>query len=378
MTKKQLEINVTKPFLPDLEEFLPYLKEIWESRCLSNGGVMHQKLGVALEQYLGVEKVSLVSSGTMGLLLGLKALEVTGEVITTPYTFIATTNSIRWAGAVPCFVDIDPITLNIDPNRIEAAITSETSAILAVHCYGNPCDVEAIQKIAEKHKLKVIYDAAHYFKPHIYGESLLNYGDLSVLSFHATKAFHTFEGGAVVSVDRGLCEKIDALKNFGFVDGVMDGEPGINGKLNEFQSALGLLQLNYIDQSLQALEKIDSIYRLALAKIPGISFLKTQNSIENNSYFPIFIGKDYPLSRNELYAYLKSAGVNTKLYFYPLASSHPIYRSLPSADPLNLPIANQLGESVICLPIYPDLTFEDQWEIIRLVQGQSVGHIDNL
>ena len=371
---KKLRVNVTQPFLPDLVEFLPYLEEIWESKSLSNGGAMHQKLGLALEKYLGVQRVSLVSSGTMGLMLALRALEITGEVITTPYTFIATTNAIWWAGAKPCFVDIVPNTLNIDPSKIESAITSKTSAILAVHCYGNPCDVEVIDSIAQKYKLKVIYDAAHFFSPGNSGESVLKHGDLSVLSFHATKVFSTFEGGAIISKDVNLYEKIERLKNFGFGDGAKMMDIGINGKLNEFQSALGLLQLKYVDQSLRALEKIDSIYRQSLELIPGISCLgKSKRLSPYSSYFPIFINSDYPLSRDELYEYLKAAGINTRPYFYPLTSSHPTYTSLPSAASINLPVAHHASKSVLCLPMYPDLQNEAQLAIIELIQSQSLG-----
>jgi dTDP-4-amino-4,6-dideoxygalactose transaminase len=371
---KKLRVNVTQPFLPDLVEFLPYLEQIWESKNLTNGGAMHQRLESELEKYLGVERASLVSSGTMGLMLALKALEVDGEVITTPYTFIATTNAICWAGAKPCFVDVDPNTLNIDPSKIESAITSKTSAILAVHSYGNPCDVEMIHTIAQKYKLKVIYDAAHFFNPDIFGDSVLKHGDLSVLSFHATKVFNTFEGGAIISSNPSLYAKINRLKNFGFGDGASMIEIGINGKLNEFQSALGLLQLKYVERSLQALEKIDNIYRQSLELIPGISCLgKAKRLSHSSSYFPIFINSDYPLSRDELCEYLKSAGINTRAYFYPLTSSHPFYASLPSAAPVNLPVANRLSKSVLCLPMYPDLQNDAQLAIIELIQSQSLG-----
>jgi len=370
---KKLRVNVTQPFLPDLVEFLPYLEQIWESKNLTNGSAMHQKLESELEKYLGVEKISLVSSGTMGLMLALKALEADGEVITTPYTFIATTNAIWWAGAKPCFVDVDPNTLNIDPSKIESAITSKTSAILAVHCYGNPCDVEMIHSIAQKYNLKVIYDAAHFFNPDISGASVLKHGDLSVLSFHATKVFNTFEGGAIISSSPSLYAKINRLKNFGFNDGASMAEIGINGKLNEFQSALGLLQLKYVDQSLQALEKIDYIYRQSLELVPGISCLgKAKRLSQSSSYFPIFINNEYPLSRDELYEFLKAVGINTRPYFYPLTSTHPAYASLPSATSINLPVAHHASKSILCLPMYPDLQNDTQLAIIELIQSQSL------
>lgn len=359
--------------MPDLDEFLPYLEKIWESKNLTNGGVMNGQLNIALRKYLGVEQISLVSSGTMGLMLALKALEITGEVITTPYTFAATTNAISWAGAKPCFVDIDPITLNLNPSCIERSITSNTSAILAVHCYGNPCDVEGIDLIAKKYGLKVIYDAAHFFHPDVPKDGPLHYGDLSVLSFHATKVFNTFEGGAVVSRDPNIYQKIERLKNFGLSPHGQMIDLGINGKLNEFQSALGLLQLKYVDESLEALDKIDAMYRQSLFAIPGISCLGAENRLSKfSSYFPIFIGKEYPLTRDELQKYLEAEGVFSRAYFYPLTSAHPSYVSLPSTNINNLPVANRVSDSVICLPMYRDLQPEDQLAIIKLIKQASV------
>lgn len=370
---KKFNINVTKPFLPNLDEFLPFLESIWNSKILTNNGDMHQELEFALKKYLGVENLSLVSSGTMGLILALKALNITGEVITTPYTYIATTNSILWAGAKPCFVDIEPHTLNINPFKIEAAVTSKTTAILAVHCYGNPCEMQTIESIARKFNLKVIYDAAHFFYPNSSDCGVLNHGDMSVLSFHATKIFNTFEGGAVISRDANLCEKINRLKNFGLDSNGIVIEPGINGKLNEFQAALGLLQLRYIDTSIQSIGKIDEFYRLSLEHIQGISCLgKSKRISPFTSYFPIFIGEEFPLSRDELYEYMKAAGALTRKYFYPLTSSHPCFMYYPSAAVNNLPVANSISKSVICLPMYPDLSMDDQRSIINLIQTASI------
>ncbi|WP_068607970.1 DegT/DnrJ/EryC1/StrS family aminotransferase, partial [Pseudomonas sp. BIOMIG1N] len=299
-------IFVTQPYLPALEEFVPYLQQIWDNKILTNGGQMHQQLEAELCEHLGVEYISLFNNGTIALLTALQAMRVSGEVITTPYSFVATAHSLLWNGIKPVFVDIDPQTLNIDPSKIEAAITPQTTAILPVHCYGNICDVDAIQKIADNYNLRVIYDAAHAFGVEDSRGSILRHGDLSVLSFHATKVFNTFEGGAIICPDAKTKKRIDQLKNFGFVDEVTVVAPGINGKMAEINAAFGLLQLKHVDEAMQARQKIDSTYRELLKNIKGIRLLEgTGQTVSNYSYFPILIEPDYPLSRDELYQKLK-------------------------------------------------------------------------
>jgi dTDP-4-amino-4,6-dideoxygalactose transaminase len=363
-------IYVTQPDLPPLEEFIPYLEQIWKNKVLTNGGPFHQQLEKALCEYLGVEYISLFTNGTIALVTALQALGINGEVITTPYSFVATSHSLLWNGIKPVFVDIDPNTLNIDPAKIEAAITPQTTAIMAVHCYGHPCDVDAIQKIADKYNLKVIYDAAHAFGVECHCGSLLNHGDLSVLSFHATKVFNTFEGGAIVCKDAETKLRIDQLKNFGFVDEVTVVAPGINGKMSEFNSALGLLQLKTLDAAIQKREAIDSTYRSALANINGICCLGDAGETKANfSYFPILVENGYPLSRDELYQKLKNQGIYARRYFYPLISDFPMYRELNSAKYDNLPVASAVAQRVLCLPIYPALNPEDQQRIIESIRG---------
>jgi len=357
---KKNRINVTQPFLPPLEEFIPYLEKIWENKWLTNNGPFHQELEKTMAEYLGVEHLALFTNGTIALVTALQALRITGEVITTPFSFVATTHALNWNNISPVFVDIDPVTCNLDPDKIEAAITPQTTAILPVHCYGNPCDVERIETIADTYGLKVIYDAAHAFGVKYKGASLLNYGDLSVLSFHATKVFNTFEGGAIVCPDAKTKQRIDYLKNFGFADEVTVMAPGINGKMNELQASFGLLQLKYIDEVIEKRRKIDAAYRSSLADIYGISCLEEPDAtVKNYSYFPIMVGGDYPLSRDDLYQNLKDNEVFARRYFYPLISDMPMYRGLPSASAINLQVAEKLAEQVICLPIYPDMDKAD-------------------
>jgi len=362
-------IYVTQPFLPPLEEFIPYLEEIWESKWLTNAGPFHQKLEAVLAEYLGVEHLALFANGTIALVTALQALRITGEVITTPFSFVATAHSLLWNNIKPVFVDIDPITLNLNPDRIEDAITPQTSAILPVHCYGTPCDVVKIQRIADIYGLKVIYDAAHAFGVRYKGTSLLSHGDLSVLSFHATKVFNTFEGGAIVCPDAKTKQRIDYLKNFGFADEVTIMAPGINGKMNEVQAAFGLLQLKYIENAVARRRAIETRYRESLTGVKGITCLPLPADTEVNcSYFPVLVDSNYPLSRDALYQLLRDNGIFPRRYFYPLISDMPMYRGLPSAAAENLPVAKQVSKQVLCLPIYPDLSSEAQNKVIDLVR----------
>jgi dTDP-4-amino-4,6-dideoxygalactose transaminase len=318
--------------------------------------------------------LALVTNATIGLITALQALRVTGEVITTPYSFVATAHSLLWNGIRPVFVDIDEQTLNIDPKKIEAAITPQTTAILAVHCYGNPCDVDAIQRIGDLYNLKVIYDAAHAFGVNCHCGSVLTHGDLSVLSFHATKVFNTFEGGAIVCPDEKTKTRIDQLKNFGFVDETTVVAPGINGKMQEFSAALGLLQLKHVDTAIARREQIDARYRVGLKQVTGVVPLDPQRAVKrNHSYFPVLVKREFPLSRDELYDALKRQGIFSRRYFFPLISDFPMYRSLPSAQRSNLPIASEIAQQIICLPIYPDLQDEQVDRIVAAIVelGQS-------
>lgn len=371
-------IYVTQPSLPPLEEFLPYLQKIWDSRILTNSGPFHQEFEKALCDHLGVQHASLFTNGTIALVTALQALRVTGEVITTPYSFVATSHALTWNGIRPIFVDIDPLTLNIDPEKIEAAITPQTTAILAVHCYGHPADTEAIQRIADVYNLKVIYDAAHAFGVQDAGGSVLRHGDLSVLSFHATKTFSTFEGGAIVSPDAKTKRRIDHLKNFGFVDETTVVAPGINGKMSEFNAALGLLQLRYVEQAISRRGAIDRLYRELLADLPGIRCVGDSGElVRNHGYFPILVEADYPLSRDALYDTLKAAGFHARRYFYPLISDFPMYRGLPSASRDRLPVAASVAERVLCLPIYPaleDQTVRDIVAVLARAVQTKAGH----
>ncbi len=362
---------VTQPCLPPLEEFIPYLEKIWCSKILTNGGPFHQQLEKALCEYLGVEHVALFTNGTIALVTALQALRITGEVITTPYSFVATSHSLLWNGIKPVFADIDPNTLNIDPRSVEAAITPQTTAIMPVHCYGHPCDVDAIQKIADNYNLKVIYDAAHAFGVEDSDGSVLNHGDLSVLSFHATKVFNTFEGGAIVCPNAKTKVRIDRLKNFGHVGEVTVVAPGINGKMNEFSAALGLLQLKYIDHALARRKEIDAAYRERLKGVKGIHCLNDAGEkVANYAYFPILVQADYPIRRDELCQNLKGIGIHPRRYFYPLISDFPMYRGLPSANKGNLPVATVAAQQVLCLPIYPDLEMSVVDVITRFIAGQ--------
>jgi len=349
-------IYVTQPDLPPLDDFIPMLEQIWDSRILTNGGPFHQQLEDALCEYLGVPYISLFANGTIALVTAIRALGITGEVITTPYSFVATAHALLWNDLTPVFVDIEPTTLNLDPAKIEAAITPQTTAILPVHCYGNPCDVEAIEDIAERHNLKVIYDAAHAFGVECHCGSILNHGDLSVLSFHATKVFNTLEGGAIVCHDADTKRYIDQLKNFGFTSETTVVQTGINGKMNEFNAAFGLLQLQHIDTAIKQRKAIDSAYREALKDILGIRCYNPPDSMRSNySYFPIFVEDDYPLTRDQLYDKLKANGINGRRYFYPLITEFPMYRSIEGAASADLPAAKGAAERVICLPIYSSL-----------------------
>jgi dTDP-4-amino-4,6-dideoxygalactose transaminase len=363
-------IYVTQPYLPPLEEFIPYLEKIWENKILTNAGPFHQQLEQELCDYLGVKHISLFTNGTIALVTALQALRVTGEVVTTPYSFVATAHSLLWNGIKPVFVDVDPSTLNLDPAKIEAAITHHTTAIMPVHCYGHTCDVEAIQKIADNYNLRVIYDAAHAFGVKDRNGSVLNHGDLSVLSFHATKVFNTFEGGAIICPDAKTKLRIDQLKNFGFVDETTVVAPGINGKMSELNAAFGLLQLKHIDRALARRKAIDVAYREQLAGIQGIHCLDDSGETESNhSYFPILVQSDYPLSRDDLYQKLKDHGILARRYFYPLISDFPMYRSMPSAQCDNLPVAANASAKVLCLPIYPNLQSQEQLRVIEILRG---------
>jgi dTDP-4-amino-4,6-dideoxy-D-glucose transaminase len=366
--KRNKPIFVTQPSLPPLDEFIPYLEKIWESKVLTNNGPFHQQLESALCEYLGVDHLALFTNGTIALVTALQALRITGEVITTPYSFAATAHSLIWNNIKPVFVDINPSTCNIDPDQIEEAITPLTTAIMPVHCYGNPCDVERIQKIADTYGLKVIYDAAHAFGVKYKGESLLRHGDLSVLSFHATKVFNTFEGGAIVCPDAKTKKRIDYLKNFGFSDEVTVTAPGINGKMSEINAAFGLLQLKHVDNALLRRKEIESRYKKRLESLDGISVLSTPNDVVGNaSYLPIFVDPKYPLSRDELYEKLRSSGIYGRRYFYPLISDMPMYRNLPSTSEGRLSVAKTVSNGVICLPIYPSLSDGDVDDVVDFI-----------
>ena len=361
-------IYVTQPSLPPLEEFIPYLREIWDSKVLTNGGPFHQKLELALCEYLGVQHIALFTNATIALITALQALRITGEVITTPYSFVATAHSLLWNGIKPVFADIDPHTLNLDPSRIEAAITPQTTAIMPVHCYGHPCDVDAIQKIADNYNLKVIYDAAHAFGVQCHCGSVLAHGDLSVLSFHATKVFNTFEGGAIICPDAKTKARIDQLKNFGHAGEVNVVAPGINGKMSEFNAAFGLLQLKHIDEALARRKAIDLAYRERLRDVKGIHCLGDAGETRANyAYFPILVQPGYPISRDDLNQRMRDKGIFPRRYFYPLISEFPMYRGLPSAHRDNLPVASAAAQQVLCLPIYPDLPLTAVEEIAGII-----------
>lgn len=368
--KKNNPIYVTQPSLPELDEFIPYLKEIWDTKVLTNNGPFHQQLEKELAQFLDVPYISLFANGTLALVTALQALRITGEVITTPYSFVATTHSLWWNNIKPVFVDVESTYANLDPKKIEAAITPKTTALLPVHVYGNPCDVDSIQQIADTYGLKVIYDAAHCFGVKHKGVAICNFGDLSILSFHATKVFNTLEGGAIVCHDLETKKRIDYLKNFGFAGETTIMAPGINSKMNEVQAALGLVQLKYYHKNIAQRQAIVSQYRNTLSDIKGISMLPEPEQTESNyAYFPIFVtSQQYGISRDALYEKIKQHNIYGRRYFYPLVSEFDMYKSLESAKPSNLPIATQKAQEVICLPLYPTLeedTVHFICEIIR-------------
>ncbi len=369
------KIYVSQPALPPLEEFIPYLRKIWGSKILTNNGAYHQQLELELCKYLGVKFISLFCNGTMALITALKALNLKGEIITSPYSFVGTSHALLWGDLQPVFVDIEPDFYTLDPEKIEDAITPLTSAILPVHVYGNPCKVKEIQKVADKHGLKVIYDACHTFGVKADSIPLLNFGDLSVMSFHATKVFTTFEGGAIICNDEDMKRQIDRMKNFGFVNQTSVIATGINAKMNELQAAMGLLQLQKIDTAIFKRKLIAELYRKKLRLVQGIRFLDDMPDTSHcYSYFPIFVNKEkYGISRDELFEKLKTFNIYCRRYFYPLISQLPMYRDLESAQPENLPVAEKTTQEVICLPIYPDLQFEDIIRISEIVhQSKTV------
>lgn len=364
-------LYVTRPVLPSLDKLLPLLQEIWARGVVTNGGPLHERFAAALGGYLGVGTPSLFNNATIALMAALRQQQVAGEVITTPFSFVATTHAIRWVGAEPVFVDIDPRTLNLDASRIEAAITPRTSAIVPVHCYGHPCEVEAIEAVARAYGLKVIYDAAHAFGVRRQGRSLLHWGDLAVLSFHATKVFNTFEGGAVVCRDAATREALDLVRNFGIVDETTVSSVGLNGKMSEFNAAVGLLQLETVDADIALRRAVHDRYREALAGLPGLTILDSGNRDGHNfAYCPILVDAPCPFSRDALYDRLKQRGIFTRRYFYPLLSSLPMYRSLPSAAPARLPAAHWAAERVLCLPIFPALDEVAQRRVIEAIRAE--------
>lgn len=370
-------IYVTSPFLPPLEEFLPYLEEIWKSRSLTNNGRMHQEFEAELARYLGVKHLSLINNGTIALLVALKALRITGEVITTPYTFVATAHSLLWNDIDPVFVDIDPHTLNLDPSKIESAITPRTTAIMPVHCYGQPCDTQSIQRIADRYNLKVIYDAAHAFGVEDDDGTILRHGDMSVVSFHATKVFTTFEGGVIICRDENDKKRIDYLKNFGFADEVTVVSHGINGKMSEFNAALGLVQLKYFSSAMEKREAIAKRYRQGLKGIPGLEVVSRDVArVDNCAYFAILIKPGFGCRRDDLYAALKEKNIYARRYFYPLVSSFPMYRGLRSAREDNVLEASRISSQILCLPIYAELNDSDVDRVVDVIREASSGISD--
>lgn len=363
-------IPVTSPLLPDLDEFHGMLKEIWKSKWITNNGNFHKQLEKELAEYLKVPYLSLFTNGTLPLITALQALHITGEVITTPYSFVATTHALWWNGIKPVFVDIDLATGNMDPEKIEAAITPRTTAIMPVHVYGKPCNTEAIQEIADKYGLKIIYDAAHAFGVEVNGKSLLNAGDMSTLSFHATKVYNTIEGGALVMHDEKMKKRIDYLKNFGFADEITVVGPGINSKIDEIRAAYGLLNLHQVDAAIEARHRVAVKYRKELRNVEGISFFDDMAGVKHNySYFPIFVeAEKYGMTRDELYSKMKEQNVLGRRYFYPLISTFSTYRGLDSASPSNLPNAHKMANSVICLPMYHNLKESEIERVINIIR----------
>ena len=364
------QINVTSPLLPSLEEFIPYLQDIWDRKWLTNNGHYHKELEKKLCEYLKVEHLSLFTNGTLTMITALQAMQITGEVITTPYSFVATAHSIWWNGLKPVFVDVEEKTGNINPALIEQAITPATTAIMPVHVYGNPCDTQAIQELADRYGLAVIYDAAHAFGVKVNGDSILNFGDMSSLSFHATKTYNTIEGGALIVKDGRMKKHIDYLKNFGFAGEVTVVAPGINSKMDELRAAYGLLNLKLIDGAIEKRKEIAKTYRELLRNVKGLSFFEDIPGVTHNySYFPIFVDeKEYGMSRDSLYQKLKDNGILGRRYFYPLISDFPSYRDLPSSAPERLPVARKMANEVICLPIYADLELNDVERIVSVLE----------
>ena len=367
---KDKPIYVTSPLLPSLEDFTFLLKEIWESKMLTNNGNFHQKLEEELAKYLKVPYLSLFTNGTLPLITALQAMRITGEVITTPFSFVATTHSLWWNGIKPVFVDIEPETCNLDPSKIEAAITPRTTAIMPVHVYGKPCKTKEIQEIANKYGLKVIYDAAHAFGVEINGESILNFGDMATLSFHATKVYNTLEGGALVVHDEQTKKRIDYLKNFGFASETEVVAPGINSKVDEVRAAYGLLNLKQVDHAINSRRKVAIRYRDELQGVKGITFFNDIPGVRHNySYFPIFINaEEYGMTRDELYFKMKEHNVFGRRYFYPLISTFSTYRGLDSANPDNLPVATQMSNNVICLPMHHALSENEVEYILQIIK----------
>jgi dTDP-4-amino-4,6-dideoxygalactose transaminase len=366
------KITVSSPFLPPLEEFIPYLKQIWNNKILTNNGEFHKELEQKLCDYLDVKYISLLGNGMNALEIALKVLGLEGEVITTPYSFVATTNSIKNANLTPVFVDVEENTCNINANKIEEAITQRTKAILPVHTYGTPCNVFKIQEIAEKNNLKIIYDAAHAFGIKLNNKNILNFGDLSILSFHATKIFTTFEGGAIVSHTLEMKNKIDRFKNFGIIDEVSISSCGTNSKMSEVNAAFGLLQLKYIDTTMSSRIKIAKRYKELLIGIKGIRLQSNYDTAtQNGSYFPIFIEKDYWQSRDELHNKLTNKGIMARRYFYPLLSNLTVHKDVIGSNCSNLPIANALSNSVLCLPLHTNMDESDVEYITSLIANNN-------
>jgi dTDP-4-amino-4,6-dideoxygalactose transaminase len=367
-------IYVTRPYLPDLDELIPLLEEIWTTRVLTNQGPFHQRFEQELSGFFGADHVSLVCNGMLALSAAVAAAEIEGEVITTPYSFVATTHAIAMAGLTPVFADVRPSDFTIDPARIEEAITPRTSAIVGVHVYGNPCDVDAIRAIAERHNLKVIYDAAHAFGVRYRGESLVTHGDFSTLSFHATKAFNTFEGGAVLAAAAAGKQLVNNYRNFGFADEVTIPAIGGNAKMSEFNAAVGLLQLKHFAAVRRQRAAVDRRYRDLLADVEGIEILAIPAEVEPNySYFPILVRPDFRISRDALYEQLKASGFYARRYFYPLLSNLPMYRDLPSAGDRRLPVAVKAAEQILCLPFYHDLGEADQVRLTDVIRSAGRG-----
>lgn len=367
----QKPIFVTRPNLPDLKETISYLEKIWESQILTNNGPFHREFEERLRDYCQVPFVSLVANGTLALIVALQALRITGEVITTPFSFVATAHALRWNGITPIFCDIEEKTFTLDPEKIEALITPRTTAILPVHVYGYPCHTEVIQDIADKYGLRVIYDAAHAFGVKKNGKSILDKGDVSILSFHGTKLFTTFEGGAIVCSDEKLKRRIDYLRNFGFADEITVVAPGINAKMNEFQSVIGLLSLQVVDGEITRRRQIAQWYRAFLREIPGLLLPQEMQGVEHNyAYFPILIEEqDFGLSREDVYYKLKQHNIFTRRYFYPLISNFSSYRDLPSAQKENLSVANKIAERILCLPMYGSLQQEEVQKICEILMS---------